>query len=260
MLGLGSSLSTSGGSAFVDKYSIVFDGDDYLNTGATFQSTYRGSFSWSFWMKPDDGQPSGNKHLLGSDNTADEDAFYLELNSAGKIQICHEANDDSAFYQADAAVYANGAGAWKHICVTITYNNGGADTSYVIYVNGSAIAATLTNAVTEGNHENWTSTENTFIGNVNGAGSAPSPGNPFTGKMDDVALFNVALDADAVTAIYNSGVPFNLINNKGNYDNASALVGYWRMEEGTTIYDQTGNGNNATLVGDPTFSTDTPDD
>ena len=257
MLGLGSSLSTSGGSAFVDKYSIVLDGDDYLNTGATFQSTYRGSFSWSFWMKPDDGQPNGsNEHLLGSDNTSNEDAMYLELNTQGKIQIRHEAENDGAFYQADAAVYANGAGAWKHVCVTFTKAT---TTSYVIYINGSAIAATLTNGVAEAAHAAWTSTENTFIGNMNGAGSAPT-GVPFTGKMDDVALFNVALDADAVTAIYNSGVPFNLINDKGNYDNASALVGYWRMEEGATIYDQTGNGNNATFVGDPTFSTDTPYD
>ena len=68
------------------------------------------------------------------------------------------------------------------------------------------------------------------------------------------------MDADAVTAIYNSGVPTDLTSDSGNYDNSGDLIGYWRMEEntGTSIADSSTNSNTATLTNGPTFSTDTP--
>ena len=235
MLGLGSALTT--GSAHEQLYSLILDGTgDYLDTGSSFQSTMQGSFSWSFWAKPDDGQPGGSGAMvfLGTDNNADEDALYITLATNGKILVNHEANNDPANYLTNSAVFPNGATDWTHICVTVTKDT---NTSYIVYADGAVVAGGLTNAVAEAAHAAWASSDNFYIGALNDDGTATRP---ITSKMDEVALFNVALDAAAVTAIYNSGKPFDLNNDRGNYDNSSALQGYWRMFNG--LFDDKANG------------------
>ena len=222
MLGLANSLSAAGViDTYVNLKSVVFDGTgDYLDLGNPFQSTMQGSFSVAFWMKPDDGQPSANQVLLGSDNSADEDAFFVTLDTAGKIKIDHEADNDDASYITDAAVYANGAGAYKHIVVTVTKNTSG-NTSYIIYVDGSAVAGSLTNAVSDTNHANFTSDINFYAGGLNDNGSLVSA---YTGKIDELALWSAALTSGNVTTTYNDGVTLDL-----NGIEKSNLVAYYRM-------------------------------
>ena len=85
MLGLSSGLK--GGSKLRGKYSAIFDGTgDYIDTGNTFQSTHRADFSWSLWVKPDDGQPASNDVLFGAANASGEDKLYIVLDTDGKIQ------------------------------------------------------------------------------------------------------------------------------------------------------------------------------
>ena len=67
--------------------------------------------------------------------------------------------------------------------------------------------------------------------------------------MDEVAIWNTALDADAVEAIYNNGEPVDL-SDSGNYDNSGDLVHWWRMGDGDTyptIEDNAGS-NNMTMT------------
>ena len=227
MLGIGIGITYP--SEHEQMYSLLLDGTgDYLNTNDAFQSTHRDGFSYSFWMKPDDGQPGAAENLLGCDNSADEDAFFITLDTAGKIKIDHEANNDPASYITDAAVYANGKGDWKHICVTVTKAT---STSYVIYVDGAVVAGTLTDAVAEAAHAAWTSTDPIYIGSTNDNGTAL---NPFTGKIDEVALFNISLNLSNIAAIYNLGKPFDLtVVVAGNYTRSANLVGYWRMFNGS---------------------------
>ena len=235
MLGLGSALTT--GSAHEQLYSLILDGTgDYLDTGSSFQSTMQGSFSWSFWAKPDDGQPGGSGAMvfLGTDNNADEDALYITLATNGKILVNHEANNDPANYLTNSAVFPNGATDWTHICVTVTKDT---NTSYIVYADGAAVAGSLTNAVAEAAHAAWASSDNFYIGALNDDGTATRP---ITSKMDEVALFNVALSAAEVAGIYNNGRPFNLTNDFGDYDQSAALVAYWKMFDGA--FDDKANG------------------
>ena len=255
MLGLGSALTT--GSVHEQMYSAIFDGTgDYINTADTFQSTFRGSFSWSFWVKLNDGQPSANITLLGSKNTNSEDVCHVTVVTDGTIRVRYHANYDPCDYTTDAAVFSDGANDWKHVCVTVTKTT---NTAIAIYVDGAVVAGTLTNAVAEAAHAAWTSTLDVYIGGLNSEGSAA---NMWVGNIDEVALWNVALDADAVTAIYNSGKPFDLNYDRGNYDNSSALVAYWRMGNGTNddkvngvIFDQTAPTIGANLVPESSFET-----
>ena len=76
-----------------------------------------------------------------------------------------------------------------------------------------------------------------WIGSLNDNGSVSKS---YAGKIDEFALFNVVLNANSVATIYNSGKPFDLNYDRGNYNNASALVAYWRMFNGP--FDDKANG------------------
>ena len=56
-------------------------------------------------------------------------------------------------------------------------------------------------------------------------------GNNTATLYNDFAWWDAELDADAVTAIYNSGAPMDLTSDSGNYDNSSDLIGYWTWED-----------------------------
>ena len=56
-------------------------------------------------------------------------------------------------------------------------------------------------------------------------------GNSSATLYNDFAWWDAELDADAVTAIYNSGAPMDLTSDSGNYDNSSDLIGYWQWED-----------------------------
>ena len=86
-------------------------------------------------------------------------------------------------------------------------------------------------------------------------GSYGNDGSHVTANISDVSVFDTNIDADAVTAMYNSGVPTDLTSNSGNYDYASNLIGYWKFQEGsgTTIADDSTNSNDLTLYNSPAW-------
>ena len=123
-------------------------------------------------------------------------------------------------------------GAWHHVAITRS------GSSMVMYLNGSSIQ---------------TGTDSTAYTST--AFNVGFSTYPFNGFMDEVALWDSALSASNVTAIYNSGTP----------DNISSLspVNWWRMGEndsgsGTNVTDQGSAGNNMTLNNGAGFSTTTP--
>jgi hypothetical protein len=82
------------------------------------------------------------------------------------------------------------------------------------------------------------------------------------GWFDEVAIWNVALQADEIAAAYNGGTPTDLTQPTAEYDAHAALIGYWRMGDddggaGTNVSDLAGN-SPATLSPGAMFSTDIP--
>jgi hypothetical protein len=71
------------------------------------------------------------------------------------------------------------------------------------------------------------------------------PSDFFKGQISDVRIYDRALSAEEVEQLY-----------KG-YDIRNGLVGHWPLNEGqgTTAYDRSGNGNDGTLIGGPTWTT-----
>ena len=80
----------------------------------------------------------------------------------------------------------------------------------------------------------------TYLGDYNQAGN-----HDFSGKIDESCIWDDALTAAEITALYNSGVPLAASSNSGNYTSSANLKGYWRFGEntGTTLYDLSGSGN-----------------
>ena len=92
------------------------------------------------------------------------------------------------------------------------------------------------------------------------AANDSSASNFYHGLLDDVAVFNDDLSAAEVTAIYNSGVPFDLTENKGSYVSSGDLIGYWLFEElaGEVVADSSTNSNNGGEGNAWSWSTDVP--
>ena len=75
--------------------------------------------------------------------------------------------------------------------------------------------------------------------------------------MDEVAIWNEAITAAEITALYNSGSGLSAASNSGDYTSSSNLQGYWKMDEGTgtSVADASSNSNTGTISG-ATWSTD----
>ncbi len=62
--------------------------NDYIDTGNTFQSTFRDSFSVSAWIKLTDGQPSVENVIFGARGSSGR--FYFRIltgSGSGKLNV-----------------------------------------------------------------------------------------------------------------------------------------------------------------------------
>jgi hypothetical protein len=256
-LGLGSSL-TGGAvadSALVNSYSLSFDGsNDYVDTSFDLSDDggiTTGDFSISFWMKAD----TWSSYMCVISNST-----YVP--QWGGIQFSRvpsdwdgRENDEGALamlstaqgsYDQPSAVVTSALSTdtWYHIVGTRA-----SGTRY-IYLDGTLQESRGTNS------DSIDRGDNLLIGRH------PDNTYPryFDGNIDEVAIWDVALDADAVTAIYNSGTPIALDADSGDYDNSGDLVAYWRFEEGTgtSAADSSTNSNTGTLTNGATWDADVP--
>ena len=248
MLGLGvkifSSSTPTEEAATASAYSMSFDGSgDYLSfTETTFAIGDDGDkFSISFWAKRDTTGSSADFVMSNVNGYKRK----INFNSAGnKLEIEGDENGQ----QAEGTVTADTN--WHHYVITLNNNNGtGTAATLAIYEDGSAVSSTNTNLGVAAQDL----TVNT-IGSPSGGGT-----NGFDGLLYQIAIYNEILDADAVSAIYNSGTPIDITTDSGNYDNSGDLTNLWNFTEGSgsTAADSVGS-LDATLNGDAAFSTTTP--
>lgn len=251
MLGLANTISS--GSAPESKYSLSLDGtDDYLNLNtlaAGLSLADHAAYSISLWFNTTDSGNSQTGNILvginesdgtnllrvGVDTNPDKGIFFNGYSSGGNTTYGTTDFDDGAWHQ---LVLSKPAGS-------------GADTT--IYVDGNAI----------GTDDDDNLFSDAALFQLGMEYDSSSPGDFYEGKITDFAMWNVALDSDAVTAIYNSGRPTNLTFDSGNYDNSSALLAYYRMGNGSfddkangVIHDQHDPGFGADLVTNGDFAAD----
>lgn len=268
MLGLGTSISSySVLGGYENLKSIEFDGTgDALDifSEADLQSLMRGTgFSISFWFKT---TYDSSFNLFGYSDTGSLvtggfEALYQYLNGSLDVfsMFIKLGGSAGATIQLINPTFTDSNDTWTHLAYVVTR---GADAStngtHTLYINGSQVgtAATKTKSFTDAT--TVTSGRGLLFGADDNNGTAA---NHFTGHMDEIAIFSVPIDSDSVAAIYNSGVPFDLTEDNGNYDNSNRLNRYYRFvgsSQSDLSEDRGSNGVSLTMEGNPTASTSVP--
>ena len=197
-LTLGSSGQTSAGSVKVNantawyngregkqNYSLNFDGtDDYVNVGTTISSALgTGDLTLSAWFKT-----STSGVILN--NYSGTPMFILGVDPKGYFTL---RGGDGIYHKISTTFYVNN-NQWHHL---VGVRSG--DTQY-IYLDG-----TIQDSASGVSGLNINSSCATVIGAQNGYPCVVGGTNKFSGQIDDVRIYNYALTADQVKAVYNFG-------------------------------------------------------
>ncbi len=117
--------------------------------------------------------------------------------------------------------------SWTHLVYTWSLSG----TTYTLrfYVNGTQVGTT-----------SWTGVPDTDMGGLYFGTAGQIVSNNYTGRVDDVRIYNRAINADEVIALYNY---------------VHSPVAHWKFDDasGTTAIDSSVNGNNGTLTNGPTW-------
>ena len=236
---------------FSNTYSISLDGtDDYLVDADYNRQQIKSVFSFSAWFKKTN--TTGTGTVLGAWNTANT-MRCLVYNTTGYLQFGVRLSDNSLKKVDVSTNYADNA--WHHVAGTFLKNG-----NVKCYVDGSLVGTTATGADLELQYTDSNTDNSGTVESGIDIGRQSNNSNFFNGLIDEVAIWDVELDADAVTAIYNSGVPTDLSEDSGTYDNSSSLISWWRMEEGsgTSVADSSTQSNAMTVTNGGTFSSTVP--
>jgi len=231
-----------------NTYSVDIDGvDDYVDIGS-IGSAGRALGCLALWVKTDTAIQTNStsaRGVLVSWGSASTQGFtHGYLSSGDRILNYRSASANKSWWT--VGTNKSLSGGWHHLVLN---HNG---TGYTFYVDGDlASNHTLGGTITVGSESVLTGTaiDNFKIGIGN------SSSFPTGGLYDEVAIWDSALTAAQISEIYNSGVPISLASYSPD--------GWWRMGDndggtGTTITDQSGNGNDGTLTNGPTYSTSVP--
>ena len=181
-----------------DTYSVVFDGaDDYVDTN--YQPDFiNTNATMCFWCKMDN---FNGDQLCGASNSH---RFYCGFNGTNaKFGV-----QDSFKRTTDISAYVS-VDTWLHICLVA---DGGTASYYIDGVSRDTMSYTQDAATNPDT--------NILIGAI----SHPHPTQFLDGKIDEVAIFDRALSAAQVLAIYNGGTPQSLA--------PYSPTAWWRMGDG----------------------------
>ena len=217
------------------NYALDFDDtNDYVAAdGVTSELSSNGlPFTVSAWAYPDT-TTKGAIFAFNKTGNSDENLNLLFYAKNGSTKKFYHLEGGNNTWTESTNTFE--PGEWHHIVVTVDSSQNGK-----LYVNGGQ----------QGTWSNGTnSSADRFSIGQEYDDDGTDPSDFFDGKIDEVAIWNVALNAADVTSLYNSGNGLNASANSGNYDNSADLIGYWKFNEGTgsTLTDNTSNSNNGTL-------------
>lgn len=192
--------------------SLIFDGhDDYVDLGTSTRSmTNQGSVAC--WVKT---SVTGQAQYLISNYDIARNGFVLYLDANGKAKLDGR---DGRTYPNSTKYGSSGAsttsvndGAWHYLVGTMEYASA-TGVTWSIYVDGVLENSGVINSV-EFNLQN--NTTPLYVGTFNNV--------YFAGGIDDVTLWNIALDATTIANNYSSCMS----------GNEGGVTGYFNLDEGT---------------------------
>jgi len=189
----------------------------------------------SSWYKPTDHSTWGkiiNVPYRSSHPTWSSPWFSYALSSSqgttGKPAFGGGFDTDSglAYAEADSSTVLN-LNEWYHLVGTFD------GTNIKLYINGVLDKTTARTGTIS-----YPEDLNTQIG---GRGQY-APGEYTAGHIASVAVYSDAKDADFIKAQYDKAID-------ADWSSDTNLVGYWKMDNGTTVNDLSSNSNNGTVSG-----------
>ncbi|HIF26219.1 MAG TPA: DUF1566 domain-containing protein [Micavibrio sp.] len=208
-------------------------------------------FTLASWVKLDS-PTSTAQGIFANSQEGNFDGFKLYVNSWATTdgELVFETSNGTTQNNGSTTGANIAPNSWAHVAAVVN-KTGGAVT---LYVNGvdltsdSAISSTFNS-----NEELW-------------AGRFKDAGGFLTGSLDDLRVYNRLLTASEVQEIYEArnGIRYNETANVPEFfdgdkfkqvmkasDVPDGLVAHWKLDEttGTTAVDSSGNGNDASMIG-----------
>jgi hypothetical protein len=138
-----------------DKGWYFFNSSRIVSSTSIANTFFRASFSFGFWLWPDDGQPAAAQSVFRCSNlttTTTDDTVRFQLSTDGKVLVSYAANGTNTNLVPASAIFANGAVATP-VHIACTFTSGGIIRLYVDGTlqaddgvsTGSMAAITMTN-------------------------------------------------------------------------------------------------------------------
>ena len=190
----GNSVAEETGTGVIST-AITFDGgNDEINAGSatSIDDIFNGPGTVSMWIKPASLGENNLGRLIhkAPDNNANTEGFTFYLDNTNELEFIHGYGTAKGKWETTNADLA--FNTWSHVAITFDATT---TTAPIIYVNGAAEALTETD--TPSGAYGSDATHDLFFGNNNVTGRT------FDGALDDVRLYNRALSAGEITALYN---------------------------------------------------------
>ena len=165
-------------------------------------------FTFSVWCYPT--STGGGQRMIDRGT-----AYYLGWdyeNNQFNFTVNRSGGNDHLYASSTSSL-----NTWYH--VVGVHTGGGGSGTMDLYVDGSVAGTQLTSLI------NATVDTNSFIigGHASGA--------YFSGNIDETAIWNKALSADEISAIYGTKMT-DLSVDAGDYESSANLIGWWRFGDG----------------------------
>ena len=209
-------IGTAVAPSFSNTKSVRFDGvDDIVNVNSISSIDATDTFSISCWLIIASGGGGG---VIGKNRTDSFNAKrFTFVVDESKIEI----NTNSLAFRNTSLSLGNN---WINVVVSIDRGRSTQSDRCRVYVNG----VQQTNTTSTNFNAVVSDTSPLTIGSLTRGTSSPIILSAFEGGIDEVAIFNTALESSDVTTIYGSGVPSSL-------SSFSSLTNWYRMGDSDTF-------------------------
>ena len=234
--GQGNTGTLTNGPTWVDGKkggALDFDGsNDYVTLPSSASFKGQDTATVSLWYKPD--QNPSEEAGIYYESTSDSNYTRLGFfhNTSGDLAAVSRDSETGSAYAINQSDFFS-AGEWYHL--VMTYD--AVSDEFILYTDGSQAGI---NTVSKGAFSGTSPGTSVVIGRYP---STYTPGY-VNGQIDDVRIYNRALSATDISALYNSGTT------KHSQVSETNLIGHWKFDDasGTTATDHSGNGNTGTLT------------
>lgn len=175
-----------------NDYAMEFDGTDtYISAGNPSELQITGTLTVSAWFKILNN--SGNRVIVARDTGSTQRNWSLYIQgTTGYVNLLLRNNTDTGWNQVSSSS-AYDDGNWHHVAFVYTPS-----TSLILYVDGVAVDTNTTSITPSINNETADFTIGAYSPNQGYTGDR------WDGDIDEVAVWNKALELADVQTIYNS--------------------------------------------------------